>query len=93
MLDGQSFVWDREKVSGSVSRHGIRFELAREPFLDPLARYEDAGPREEERYACIGLAPDYRLLHVVFIIREDDVLRLISARAAEPAERSRYEDE
>ncbi len=93
MLDGQSFVWDSEKASGNVSRHGIRFEQAREVFLDPLARYEDASPEEETRQACIGLTTEYRLLYVVHAIREGDVIRLISARAAEPAERRRYEDD
>ena len=92
-LDGQSFVWDSEKASTNALRHGISFEQARESFLDPLARYEDASPQEEARQACIGLAMDYRLLYVVHVIREGDVLRLISARLAEPAERRRYEDE
>ena len=43
-------------------RHGDRFEQAREAFLDPLARYEDASPAEEARYACLGLTTEYRLL-------------------------------
>lgn len=74
-------------------QHGVRFEQAQEAFLDPLARYEDASPHEEVRLACIGLTTDYRLLYVVHAIREGDVLRLISARHAEPAERRRYEGE
>jgi uncharacterized DUF497 family protein len=53
----------------------------------------DASPNEEARQACIGLTTDYRLLYVVHVIREGDVLRLISARLAEPAERRRYENE
>ncbi len=92
-LDGQSFVWDSEKAASNVSRHGVRFEQAREVFLDPQARYEDASPQEEARQACIGLTTDYRLLYVVHVIREEDVLRLISARHAEPAERRRYEND
>jgi len=92
-LDGQSFVWDTEKAASNVSRHGVRFEQAREAFFDQLARYEDASPRGEARQACIGLTTDYRLLYVVHVIREGDVLRLISARPAEPAERRRYEND
>jgi len=92
-LDGQAFVWDTDKASRNAAAHGVRFEQAREAFLDPLARYEDASPDEEARQACIGLTMDYRLLYVVHLIREGDVLRLISARLAEPAERRRYEDE
>lgn len=93
MLDGQGFVWDSEKAASNVARHGVRFEDAREAFLDSLARYEDASPEEEMRHACIGLASDYRLLYVVHVIWEGDVLRLISARVAETAERRRYEDD
>jgi uncharacterized DUF497 family protein len=65
----------------------------REVFLDQLARYEDASPQEEARQACIGLTTDYQLLYVVHVVREGDVLRLISARVAEPAERRRYEND
>ncbi len=93
ILDGQAFVWESEKAARNALEHGVRFEQARELFLDPLARYEDASPQEEARQACIGLTTDYRLLFVVHVVREGDVLRLISARLAEPAERRRYEDE
>ena len=87
-LDGQAFVWDSNKAL----RHGVRFEDAREVFLDQLARYEDASPYEEARQACIDLTTEYRLLYVVHVVREGDVLRLISARPAGPAERRRYEN-
>lgn len=69
-LDGQDFVWDTEKASRNLSKHGVRFEDAREVFLDQLARYEDASPHEETRQACIGLTTGYRLLYVVHLIRE-----------------------
>ncbi len=92
-LDGQAFVWDSEKAVRNARQHGVRFEQAREVFLDQLARYEDASPDEEVRLACIGLTTEYRLLYVVHAVREADVLRLISARAAGSAERRRYEDE
>ena len=92
-LNGQGFVWDSDKAASNASRHGVRFEHAREVFLDQLAHYEDAGPQEEARQACIGLTIDYRLLYVVHVVREGDLLRLISARLAEPAERRRYEND
>ena len=92
-LDGQGFVWDSDKAASNASRHGVRFEQAREVFLDQLALYEDASSEGEQRQVCIGLTVDYRLLYVVHVIRESDVLRLISARFAEPAERRRYEND
>ncbi len=36
---------------------------------------------------------DYRMLYVVPVVWEGDVIRLISARVAEPAERRRYEND
>jgi uncharacterized DUF497 family protein len=92
-LDGQPFVWDSDKASTNVQSHGIRFEQAREAFLDQLARYEDASPDEEARQACIGLAADFKLLYVVHVVREAETIRIISARIAEAAERSRYEND
>ena len=92
-LDGQSFVWDSDKAASNITRHGLRFEQAREVFFDQLAQYEDASPQEEARQACIGLTSDFRLLYVVHVIWEGDVLRLISARPAGPAERRRYEND
>ena len=92
-LDGQVFVWDSEKASRNIQKHGVRFEQARAVFLDQFACYEDVSSGEEARQACIGLAADYRLLYVIHGMREGEVLRLISARFAEPAERRRYENE
>jgi uncharacterized DUF497 family protein len=92
-LDGQGFVWDSDKAASNAAQHGIRFEQAREAFFDQFARYEDASPDEEARQDCIGLTTGYRLLYVVHVVREGDVLRLISARVAEPAERRRYEND
>jgi len=62
-------------------------------FLDQLARYKDASPLGRGTAGMHPLTADYRLLYVVHVIREGDVLRLISARLAEPAERRRYEND
>ncbi len=56
-LDGQGFVWDSEKAVANASRHGVRFEQAREVFLDQFACYEDASPH---RRGATGM---YRLHH------------------------------
>jgi uncharacterized DUF497 family protein len=36
---------------------------------------------------------DWRLLYVVFVMRGDEVIRLVSARKATPEERGKYESE
>jgi hypothetical protein len=57
----------------------------------------DAIDRENEaRDAPIGFSNDLNMLYVVHLIREGDALesiRIVSARAATPSERDRYENE
>jgi hypothetical protein len=89
---GQRFIWDSEKASGNASKHGVSFELACQVFFDPLIRIEDASTGEEQRDAAIGLTEDWTLLFVVHLLREDDIIRIISARLATAQERRAYED-
>jgi hypothetical protein len=89
---GQRFVWDSEKASGNARKHGVSFEFACQVFFDPLIRIEDASSGEEERKAAIGLTEDWALLFVVHLLREGDLIRIISARPATAQERRAYED-
>ena len=92
LFNGQHFVWDTEKASGNVSKHGVSFETACQFFFDPFIRMEDASAGEENRDAAIGLTEDWALLFVVHILREGDTIRIISARPATAHERRTYED-
>lgn len=89
---GQQFVWDAEKSAVNLAKHGIRFETACEIFLDPFVRDTDASVDEEPRTAAIGVTEDWKLLFVVHLIREDDFIRIISARPVTARERRFYED-
>jgi uncharacterized DUF497 family protein len=91
-LQGQHFVWNAEKASTNLTKHGISFESACQVFFDPLLCVEDASSEGEQRDAAIGLAEDWTLLFVVHIVRQEDVIRIISARIATPNERRAYED-
>jgi|SRR5271170_8414149 len=93
LYQGQQFVWDSEKATTNISKHGVSFEKACEVFFDPFVVLEDAGTVEEHREAAIGMTEDWDLLFVVHILREEDTIRIISARAAAIAERRKYEDE
>jgi uncharacterized protein len=91
-FQGITFEWNVEKAEISQSNHGIKFETACEAFFDPFLRVEDAGVVEGElREAIIGLTVGWKLLYVVYILR-DETIRLISARAATSHERKRYEN-
>jgi hypothetical protein len=89
---GQRFVWDSEKASTNLAKHGISFEDACQVFFDPFFKMEDASIPNEQREAVIGLTEDWTLLFVVHISLEDDAIRIISARPATQQERRTYED-
>ncbi len=92
LFHGQRFVWDSEKASINLSKHGVSFEVACQIFFDPFIRLEDASTGNEERDAAIGLTEDWALLFVVHILREGETIRIISARPATAPERRIYED-
>ncbi len=84
------FEWDPQKAKANKAKHGVDFELAREVFRDPerLIILDDRGV-DEERWCSIGLASG-RVLFVVFTERDDDVIRIISARKANKREERKY---
>ncbi|MEM9169686.1 MAG: BrnT family toxin [Pseudomonadota bacterium] len=85
------FEWDEEKDAGNFAKHGVRFELAAEVFLDPyrLETVDDRFDYAEERIAVIGMV-SLDVLFVVATERDADLIRLISARRATKAEERRY---
>jgi uncharacterized DUF497 family protein len=91
-LEDDVFVWNSEKGLENRRRHGIRFERACEVFHDPGVLFVDASKPEETRAAAIGYTTEDALLFVVHIERHDGVIRVISARYAEPQEKRLYED-
>lgn len=93
MLHGQVFKWDAAKASSNLRKHNVSFEQACEVFFDPFVRLVDAGDSGEARDAAIGLTDDWSMLFVVHVVRDEDTIRIVSARTATPAERRDYEDE
>jgi uncharacterized DUF497 family protein len=88
----QPFVWNVEKASSNLRKHGIRFEIAAQVFFDRLVQVQDASVDDETREAAIGATEDATLLLVIHIHREDDTIRIISARPATAHERRAYEN-
>lgn len=90
-IGGNDFVWDADKAAANLRKHGIRFEDAATVFMDPLFVFIDASRNDEARDAVIGFDRSGRLLFVVHIeLEEDECVRIISARAAEPDEEALY---
>jgi len=92
-LRGQSFEWDAEKAASNFAKHGVAFPEACEVFFDPFFHLVDATAGEEAREAAIGYTENARLLFVVHLTREEETIRIISARPATPEERKFYERE
>ncbi|MBE9159045.1 BrnT family toxin [Nodosilinea sp. LEGE 06152] len=91
-LNGITFVWDAEKARiNSINHDGVTFQQATEAFFDPFLVVVDASRNDEVRDAVIGLDRRWSLLYVVYIERENDTIRLISARKATRKEREYYE--
>ena len=83
---------ERGKSSDKSSNHdGVTFQQAAEAFFDPFLVVVDASCNDEERDAVIGLDRRWNLLYIVYIERENDMIRIISARKATRKEREYYE--
>jgi len=85
----QGFEWDEDKAEANWREHGVRFAKAVEVFDDQRRKVEPDYYESEDRWRTIGMTQD-GLLVVVYTYRCDDIIRIISARRAEPCERRHY---
>lgn len=86
-------VWDVWKAEANFRKHGVRFPES-EPVLEDdyaLTITDDESDPDEQRFVSIGMGAKGRVLVVVYSYRGTDI-RIISARVAEPHERSQYEE-
>jgi uncharacterized DUF497 family protein len=67
VLHGITFVWDSNKASMNLRKHGIPFEQGAEAFFDPFLKLVGASRHEEARDAIIGMDMRWNLLFVVHI--------------------------
>jgi uncharacterized DUF497 family protein len=88
--DIMKFEWDEEKNKINIEKHGIDFLDAAQVFNDPLHAeiYDEVHSTEEERWIIIGNIG--AIVLVVVTYREEDLVRIISAREATAAERRQY---
>ena len=92
VLNGITFVWNVDKAQLNPEKHyGVAFSQAAEAFFDPFLVVIGASRNEEGRDAVIGFDRCLRLLYVVSIERENETIRIISARRATRQEREYYE--
>lgn len=88
-LDNAEFEWDENKDAANFRKHGIRFRTAIKIFKDvnKLIRYDEEHTNEE-RYDVLGIVGD--VLFVMCAFKENNIIRVISARKANKNEKRRY---
>ena len=89
------FEWDPRKAAANRRKHGVSFTEAETVFADEHAllladpEHSDA----EDRFLLLGLSSGLRMLVVVHCYRAGDtMIRLVSARRADPSERRQYDE-
>ena len=95
------FEWDLAKAAINLCKHAISFDIALRVFADPFALTEQVRIEGgEQRWQTLGIVEGHLLLVVAHTVRDDEedgqpieIIRIISARAADRKERRRYEQE
>lgn len=94
-MSSLKFEWDNNKNALNQKKHGISFEEAKTVFADELGRLiPDPDHSEgEERFILMGISAYARLLVVCHCERDEDTIRIISARKADKSEKRQYESD
>ena len=88
-----NFDWDAAKAASNKAKHGVSFNVAAKVFLDPnrIEMYDGREDYEEDRWATIGYV-DPAVLFVVYTVRDEETIRIISARKAVHYEQKQYRE-
>ena len=90
------FEWDEQKARQNRRKHDIGFDTAVLVFDDPYALSQrDFSVEDEQRWVTLGaIGPGSILLvvHTSYQEEGEEIVRIISARAAESHERKVYEE-
>ena len=91
--EGTRFEWSDIKAETNLVDHGVSFFEAATVFGDSLGVIydDDEHSSEERRYLTVGRSEQDRILIVSYTER-GDIIRIISARDAEPREIREYEE-
>lgn len=87
------FEWDDRKRQSNFAKHGVDFRTAEDAFADPLRILvtDNRNDYGEERYSLTGWSEAIGgIVVITFTWRNEDTIRIISARKANPRERRKY---
>jgi uncharacterized protein len=83
--------FDLFKAEANLKKHGVSFDEAASALLDPMAlAFEDSDAEGESRWVLVGMSAEAQLLAVVYTLRDEERIRLISARRATRNEANHY---
>jgi uncharacterized DUF497 family protein len=84
------YSWDARKNRSNIARHGIAFDDAKRIFEGPtVEKVDDRFDYGEVRVYAIGLVNGLEIT-VVYMDKDNDERRIISAWRSEPHERRYY---
>jgi len=83
--------WDTANAALNLQKHGVSFEEAAHVFNDfgRIDAYDDREDYGEDRWVTLGMSWT-TVLFVVYTIRDETTLRIISARKAHASEQTQY---
>jgi uncharacterized DUF497 family protein len=85
--------WDPIKADTNLKKHGISFEEAATVIQAAMTvTIEDDASTDEQRFITIGMSVKLRVIMVVHTYRDDEEIRIISARKATKQEQEIYEE-
>ncbi len=83
--------FDPKKAAANLKKHGVSLDEAAGSLLDSFAlAREDENAEGEERFVLVGMSREGRLLTVCYTLRDEETIRLISARKATRKEERQY---
>ena len=91
--DELNFAWNREKATDNLWKHGVSFTEAASVFSDGDGVLLDDPEHsdDEDRFVLLGLSERLRIVVVSHALhRDDETIRIISARKATKHERDNY---
>jgi uncharacterized DUF497 family protein len=87
------FEWDPQKAEANLGTHGVSFAEAVTVLEDDFAlTREDPDAHDGVRFVTLGLSGLANLLVVVYVYREPDIIRVISAWKASKRQGEVYEE-
>lgn len=88
------FEWSLKKEKQNIKKHGLSFQEASKIFTgrsDYLELYDDLHSEDEDRFIAIGLIVK-GVIVVVYVERDFETIRIISARKATKTEISLFKE-